>query len=152
MAEISDKRVTVTCFIVLFLNAIVLSAILGIDNYTFDSAWYWTVADKVYQGRGVFDFSYFPETFRGCLFPVILLISKHLIKSQWAWNLLSAMMVACLFGVFLPEIIGTRIDTLKRCICAVVGELIFFYFWGNFLQYPLSDLPAAFFMAGGIFL
>lgn len=146
----SDKGIRLICVFVLFFNCILLSKVLKIYTYIYDSSYYWTVADEVYSNNHL-DILQFPETYRGCLFPLGLLFMKIIFRGAWGWRLMSAMMVSLIFGVFLPKILRFRIATIIDVIRIVLSELVFFYIWGDFLQYPLSDLPAFFFFAAGTY-
>lgn len=57
------------------------------------------------------------------------------------------MMIAMLFGIILPRIFGNNSKkmSMKEIMKLFVAIVIFLFFWGNFIQFPLSDLPACFF-------
>ena len=135
---------------ILFINCVLLSVFFHIDVYFYDSGYYWSVADPVYTGKG-FNLLSFPETYRGCLFPLLVLVSKIVFRGFWGWRIISAIMVTLIFGVFCPRLLKFHISSVKDGIKVIIAELICFYFWGYFFQFPLSDLPATFFLIAGVF-
>ncbi len=147
----SDNRIRLLCFFLLFFNCILLSTFLSTENFAYDSKYYWTIADPVVYQYGKISLLAFPETFRGCVLPLIVLALKVVFRGIWGWRVFSALMVAGLFGIFLPKIAGFSITTAKDTLRVITAELVLLYFWGDFLQYPLSDMPAVFFLAAGIY-
>ncbi len=150
MMEYTNKKMRLFCVSILFFNCIILSVVLNIDTYIYDSYYYWNIADPVFND-GNFNIMLFPETFRGCLFPLSLLFAKKICKGVWGWRIMSSIMVSTLFGIFVPKIMKHQISAVKDVFRIIAAELVFFYIWGQFLQYPLSDLPAYFFFVAGIY-
>ena len=137
--------------LVLFCNCLLVSFILGPKEYLYDSRFYWTISDPVISG-GSFNLMDFPETFRGCLLPLLNCFIKQVIPGHYGWILLSALMTSITFAFMLPSLLGVTVDDLKAAVKIVAAQWCFFYFWADFLQFPLSDLPAAFSLMLGIFM
>ena len=146
----TSKNIRWICLSILFINCIILSLCLNVESYIYDSNYYWSIADPVYND-GTYNLLAFPRTFRGCIFPLLVLILKIAFGGVWGWRVLASVMVSLIFGVFLPKIMMYQIIHVKDALRVLVTEVIFLFVWGQFLQYPLSDLPAAFFLIAGVF-
>lgn len=146
----SGKYMNLFLLGILFANCIILSLILNIDVFQCDSDYYWTIADATIQS-GKFNLLNYPDSFRGCLLPLLLLFIKHFFRI-WGWRLFSAFMVSVLFGVYLPDLFDFKINNVKDAIKVIFAEIVFLYVWGDLAQYPLSDLPALFFLLSGIYV
>lgn len=140
-----------------FAAILIISLLYAMNRHEaiaiYDAEWYMTIADGVVDGNGI-HLSLFPKTFRGCLLPLCLQVLNH---SFWGietgWKLLTCIMVACIFGFMLPEIITeSGIDSCKKFCGGIVAACAFIYVWGDFLIYPLSDLVATFFLVLGAWI
>ena len=67
--EFQIDRYIIVLFLCLFLMFV--SAVYNIEQYYYDAGYYWTIADPVFEGAD-FHLLRFPETFRGCLFPILV--------------------------------------------------------------------------------
>jgi len=145
-------RLAVVCF--LFVIFLLYARICNIREYVYDSVYYWTIADSM-LANGHFDLFAFPETFRGYVLPVILLFVKSVgrlfgseIMGFWIFT---SILMAVTLGILLPGLFDYNIDSPKKAIRVSLMAIPVLYFWGNFLQYPLSDAAAMSFMCAGIF-
>lgn len=116
----------------------------------YDAGYYWTTADLVFIDG--FHLLNFPETFRGYFLPVLLSGIKLLFPGLVGWNILSSLMIALLISYVLPFIFGKSINSPLGLVRAIITGAVFLFFWGKFAAYPLSDLPATFFMCAGVAL
>lgn len=142
-------------FITIFCVCFIFSCIRNVVEFYHDSRYYWEIAEPVVSEG--FDILNFLETFRGYFYPVFLqivrLVGEKLFgQGYWGLRLLSSGMIACFFARVLPDIFQKRIDGLRPCIRIIGVVIVVLYFWGDFLQYPLSDFPALFFLCCGIAL
>ena len=145
------KRYSWIAFFVIFVLSMIYAAIVNIQNYPFDSLYYWIKADPVFENG--FDLMRFPNTFRGYLFPVLVGIFKNLFHGVWGWRIIAALSAGFTFAFSLPFIIsGRRIKSYKEVLRTVLSFLFFMWVWGNFMQYPLSDFCAAAFLMSGVAL
>lgn len=153
-SRLKAKRVihieaVLACFIIFLLYSI----LNGTKTYYYDSKWYWTVADGMFQD-GKFNLYGFPETFRGYFFPALILFVRNLgalfFHSEFMgfWVFMSLIMAVTL-GISIPYLFQFRIDTYKMMLRLILCTVLVLYFWGDFLQYPLSDFPAVVFLIGG---
>ncbi len=138
------------CIVALFFNGIVNSVLLNINYYYYDSRYYNSIGDAVFSNG--FNLMLYPETYRGCMLPLIISFIKKFLGEIWGWRILSSFMVALMLGLFLPYIMNYTIETIKDIIPIIVAQLVLLFFWGNFLQYPLSDMPATFFLIATVYL
>lgn len=129
---------------ILFLNCIILSYLLGISDMVHDSGYYWSIADSTLE-NGIFNITNYPETYRGCLFPLLILIVKSICNGVWGWRILSSVMIASCFGVIFPLFFNSNVITVRKMLRAILTEVIFLYVWGNYIQYSLSDFVAFYF-------
>lgn len=136
---------------------VVFMAITGLYNvtvYDCDSAYYWTVADPVFTEK--FSILQFPETFRGYFFPTIIGCMKALMSALgielcWGWRIMVSFIMSILIVYVLPTIFDDeRKLTRRKFVGIILFVVVFLIFWGDFMQYPLSDLPASFFMLSAI--
>lgn len=145
-------------FAVTSITLLTFSFFRNITVYPYDSKYYWTTADPVFEnGLNILNF---PETFRGCLFPILLGIIKRAVYrlglgSYWGWRILVSGMISGMLVYALPIIFkkcSTPPHKVSRTAYLSNGIfiLIFCVFWGDFIQYPLSDFPACFCMLMGI--
>lgn len=134
-------------FAFLFLISILYSHRLDITNYPYDSDYYWNTANSVLEG-GHFDLLKFPDTFRGYLLPLALTCLKPML-GIWTWRIITAFCCASVFAFALPRLVkNEEITTWQQAGRAFLVYLIFLLVWGKFIQYPLSDLPAAAMLLG----
>lgn len=135
-------------FLVLFMLTVIYSYLKNIRVYLFDSQYYWTIADSVWDNG--FNIMNFPETFRGYFFPFLVSLFKKIFNGIWGWRILSSFAVAVAFAFSLPYLVKQKsVDTLREFIGVFIAYCMFMYIWGDFTQYPLSDLFAAVFMFSG---
>lgn len=138
-------------FGILFSFSMICSAIMNITYFAYDAQYYWETARTVFQ-NGIHILG-FPETFRGYFFPLIVYLFRYVFHGVWGWRILSNSMASFLFSFILPYIIRRkRIACFKDIVRGVIAYLLFFIMWGNYLQYPLSDLAASMFLTLGIVL
>lgn len=122
----------------------------GYETYYYDANYYFYTADPVLADG--FNLFALPETFRGYLLPLIILFVKTAMapifgENSWvSYSIFSSVLTAAMITIILPYLFE-----LKASLRVFVGELIttllVLFFWGDFLQYPLADLPAMVFMA-----
>jgi len=125
----------------------------GITEYYYDSVYYWTVADSM-LADGRFHLLAFPETFRGYFLPTLLLLIKTITNTVFGseivgYRLFSSFLMAVMLGVIFPYLTDIKIDTYRKAAGLLACAGLVLYFWGDHLQYPLSDMPALVFMCGG---
>lgn len=133
-------------FLLLFLAGMVYSVFSGERDYFYDSHYYWMIASPLTES-GHFDLMLYPETFRGYFFPTLILLFKEL---HLNWAPLINCLVAATFAFSLPYLIqGELIHTRSRALRILPTYAVFLWVWGDFLQTPLSDVPAAAFMIAG---
>lgn len=136
----------VRLFFLLLLMGVAYSAVVGEQVYYYDAWWYWNIASPVTES-GHFDLMAFPETFRGYFFPMLLLLFQEL---HLNWNPLINGMMAATFAFSLPYLLqGKRIATFSSALRIALAYAAFLCVWGDFLQSPLSDIPAAAMMIAG---
>ena len=139
--------------LILFLVFLVFGFYKGIKVYYHDSIYYWTVADTILTDGGL-NLQAFPETFRGYLLPTLFSLIKNLTNTVLGseiigYRLFSSLLMSLLLGMILPYLTDIPIDTYRKAAGLLVCTGIALYFWGDFLQYPSSDMPAMVFMCGG---
>ena len=137
--------------ILIFALCLIFSHIQNITDYPHDASYYWTIADSV-MSSGTFNILDYPETFRGYFFPLLVFLFKTLFHGVWGWRVLIAAMVSITFGLLLPQIEGHRVCNVDKLLRSFIVALVFLYVWGNFIQFPLSDFPAIFFLLCSVVL
>ena len=126
---------------------------LFIDNMSFpyyDSWYYWHIADPIKTPDG-YDLYAFPNTFRGCIYPILLFFSRvvslNLFDNEfWIFRIVISMCVPFLFVYELPTIFNKKIKSLSELIRIVVVYIVFAFIFSDFIKYPLSDIFALFFL------
>ena len=145
------KRYSWIAFFVIFIFSMIYAAAVNIQIYVFDSMYYWTKADPVFENG--FNLLLFPNTFRGYLFPVLVGIFKMLFHGVLGWRIIAALSSGFTFAFSLPYVIsGRRINSYKEVLRVVLSFIFFMWIWGDFMQYPLSDFCAAAFLLAGVAL
>ena len=147
----SPRRYSWIAFFAVFTLSMIYAAIADIQNYPFDSLYYWIKADPVFENG--FNIMLYPNTFRGYLFPVLVGIFKNIFHGAWGWRLIAALSAGFTFSFSLPYVIsGRRIHSYKQVLRTVLSFVFFMWIWGNFMQYPLSDFCASAFLLAGVSL
>ncbi len=133
-------------FGIIFFSCLLYSIYANINVFCFDAEYYW--------GIGNVDLMSFPATFRGCIFPWILALFKTVFgDGVWTWRIISALFVSSLFAFALPYALeGKSIDTKKSAFRELIAFIVFIFFWGDLIQYPLSDMVSCVFLISGIAL
>lgn len=121
----------------------------GYDKYYYDGVYYFYTGDSVFANG--FDLLAFPETFRGYLLPVTisflkLLFTPFLGANSWvSYSVFSSLLTAVFITVILPYLFEIK-SSIRLFIGEIVTTCLVLFFWGDFLQYPLADLPAMVYM------
>ena len=132
-------------FFLLFTLTLVYSYLRNVSEYPWDSQYYWTVADGVINDG--FHILNFPETFRGYFFPLLVSVFKKLFHGVWGWRVLSSLGISACFAFSLPNLLRRRnIDSLREFVGILIAYGVFMWVWGDFSQYPLSDIFASIFL------
>lgn len=149
MTSLKKLKYRMLAFVVLFIMSLSFIS-LHSTGTPYDAGYYWTIADPVFSNG--FQLLNFPETFRGYFFPVLLSGFKLLFPELAGWNILSSLMIALLISYILPSLFDKSIDGPRELILSTIAGIVVIYFWGGLASFPLSDLPAAFFMCAGALL
>lgn len=129
-----------------------LSAWLSIDCYCYDAEYYWEIGRKAVED-GVFRLSNYPQTFRGCYLPIIIVFLRHLLGDVcWAWRIFINLLVSIEFAIILPMVFDDALIGKRKIIRSSISLSIFIWLWGNYLQYPLSDFVAFFCFTAAVVL
>ena len=140
---------TILSFVLIFVFSLAYAFIHNITIYYYDAGYYWETADPVFKNG--FNLLNFPETLRGYFLPVLISFFKYKFHTVFAWRLLSSLFAASCFSISLPYfLLGRLIKSVKELLRTLLSYFFFMYIWGNFMQYPLSDFAAAFFMFSGV--
>lgn len=127
----------------------------GYETYFYDGNYYFYAGDPVFSDG--FNLYGFQVTFRGYLLPVIISFCKLLFTpifgaNSWvSYSVFSSFLTALTITILLPYLFELK-SSLRTFAGEIVTTLILLFFWGDFLQYPLADLPALVFMVAGIAL
>lgn len=140
------------CFITVFI------CMYCFNNTQFygDATYYWTYADSIIKD-GKIDILSYPETFRGCVWPIICLFLRKtgifLFNNEYIvyWIFVS-LETAFLFSVALPAVMRIIIKNVWDLVKTELCTLIFLVFWGKFLTFPLSDFQAFFYLCVAAYL
>ena len=143
-------------FLFMFAAFLLYALIHRVDVYYYDASYYWNWASGMFAD-GRFSLYGFPETFRGYFYPMVCQIVRYagrfiLGSDVWGFRVISCLMYAAVFGIALPGVFGYRPDSVRKVVrlCLLVVPVLFF--WGDLMQYPLSDMPAFCFACAGMFL
>lgn len=137
-------------FFVILVVTLGYEAIKNVTYYPYDSEYYWNIALPVVEDG--FHLMRFPETYRGCLFPVLLQVFRML-AGFWGWRILISVCVSVLFAFALPYVVvHKQIQSLKEMLRMLIVYVVFMWIWGDFVLYPLSDLVACSFFIFAIAL
>lgn len=124
-------------------------------GFMYDSQYYWAIGDLVLVD-GEFNILNFPETFRGYVFPVLLQILKHIglaVGNEYIfWYIFSGILFSTLIVWIMPSLFNIPVKNLWQGIRVVVVFIILYVIWGDLFYYPLSDMPAFYFLSLGILL
>lgn len=142
-------------FILLFFTTMLYQYHIGVEEYYYDSAYYFGIADGVFENG--FNFLNYGSTYRGYLYPMLVAIFTRLfygISSYTGVRILGSLFVAFTFSYALPKLLDRNNQmNLIGYLRIAIAYVSFMYLWGNLSSFPLSDLPASFFMImGAVFL
>lgn len=140
-----DNRIIL--FFLIWGVVIIYSFIQMVNMNIGDADWYLTIGDGCYENK-LFRISKFPQTFRGCLFPIYLQILKNSpLGIRIGWALTMGFLLATLFVYIIPAIFGHSggfgLWGFARTLALVITYI---YIFGDTLTYTLSDLVASFFL------
>lgn len=127
----------------------------GYDTYYYDGNYYFYTADTVFANG--FNLLAFPETFRGYLLPLTISFIKRAFiplfgANSWvSYSIFSSALTAAMITIVLPYLFELK-ASLRVFLGEIITTLLVLFFWGDFLQYPLADLPAMVYMAAGLAL
>lgn len=144
----------IAMFVTIAAALMTFSFFKNITTFPQDAYNYWHTADPVFQNG--FNILNFPSTFRGYLFQVLVGMIKYIviglgIPDYWGWRFLMSIMISGILVYAFPIIFKkTHTVGCTTYLTNAIFILILIIFWGDFIQYPLSDLPACFFMLTGI--
>lgn len=134
---------------VIFAVMLLYSGVMDVTGYPWDASYYWTTADPVVF-EGGFHILNFPATFRGYLLPTLVTVAKYLMvmanHGMWGWRVLIALMVSVLFSFVFPTIFSRKEETAISFFRTLLSFAVFLLIWGYYAQFPLSDIPTAFFL------
>lgn len=142
-------------FIMVFAILICYSTLFGNHNYIYDGYYYFHAADPVLTDG--FHLYGFPNTFRGYLLPFLILFFKTAFSGlfgpqSWvSYSVLSCGLTTLFISVILPYLLEVH-HSLRTVVGQVSMTVLVLYFWGDFLQHPIADLPAMVFMSGALAL
>lgn len=149
---LTDKKMRnnrLICMFIILLIGTFVSIILDISDTFYDASWYWKIADSVYIDKTL---SSFPKSTRGCLLPIFFSGIKYFtIALNGSFDPLivckvfTNLFVSIEFAILLPIVFDIEYK-LVGIVRIVLSYLLFLYFYANFLQYPLSDFYATFFL------
>ena len=144
----------IAMFVIIAVALMTFSFFQNITTFPQDAYNYWHGADSVFNNG--FNILYFPSTFRGCLFQILVGMIKHIviglgIPDYWGWRFLMSIMISGILVYAFPTIFKkTSPIGWTAYLTNAIFILILIIFWGDFIQYPLSDLPACAFLIAGI--
>ena len=131
-----------------FIVSMVYAAIANIQTYYGDCFFYWQFGDGIFENG--LNFLNYPETYKGYFLPFIVSLFKTFLPGFWSWRFLASLSAAICFSFSLPCLFtGKLIRSRRKFIRSLLAYLCFMWFWGDFMQYPLSDFAALFFMVTG---
>lgn len=138
------------CFIVSFFLYLLVGIISNVSEFPYDSGYYLSLAAS-YGLFENFDILHFSSSLRGYLYPLLLypviLISNIgigtiaidlLVINSFVYSLLSSLIIP----YFFEKVFAVKFRVYAR----YVFSIIFLFFFRGLIIYPLSDLPAIFFI------
>jgi len=132
--------------------------------YSFDARYYWELRLAFWDDHGDFSIlNYSDEQFqlRGYLFPLFLLISEWLIDfvtiDRWVDDyatvvILNSILLLCVSWGLIPAIFSRLTGRKNTTVFRLILSSLLAFFWRGQLYYPLSDIPALFFLILGLLL
>ncbi len=146
---IKEKRYAIVAFIMCCIILLVYATVKNINTYYWDSEYYFGIADSVLSS-GSFRITDFPDTYRGYLLPVLILLFKSMFRGVWGWRILISVILSAGMSFVFPYILDDKgIDTFAKLMRLIPVMVAVIFFWGDFLQYPLSDIPSIIFLGAG---
>jgi len=148
--------------IVFLLFLIAYSVLTNPRNFSFDAHYYWELRRSFYDaGKNFSLLNFSDEQFqlRGYFFPLLLLASEWTIDVLTPDRLVDDFTIVVILNSFLLFLIGwglipalfSRLTGQKSTtLFRFVLSCILAFFWHGQLYYPLSDIPALFFLLSGL--
>lgn len=140
-------------FCILFIIAILLCD----RNPLYDANYYWNEGVGLWTGGFSFNFLNFPETFRGYVYPFLVMVCRVIGKSLFGWEWLgfllgNSLMIAATITLSLPRILHVDMSGKREIIGSCAFSILVSVFWIDHLIYSLSDIPAMAMMFGAFAL
>lgn len=139
--------------LLVFVIFFIWLSVHNVSTFPYDSSGYWTLTDGVLTEEG-FNLYNFDQLFRGYFFYFLITFLKRFgltifaseLMGFWVFTALSA---AIGLAVVFPYLFEFKVDTYTAVLRLTGCTALILYFWGYFILYPLSDLPAALMMCAG---
>jgi|GEM_PF-3661308 len=142
-------------FAVSFFIILIFSVLLCNKKPIYDSMYYWSEGESIWTGGFNFVFTNFPETFRGYVYPFLVIffraVGKKIFFSEWLGFLIgNSLMIAVTITLSIPKIFHIDMKNRRGLLGSIVFSLFVVIFWTDHLIYSLSDIPAMAMLFGSI--
>ena len=139
-------------FLIILISSLLYAYHKNITEYYFDSKYYWNLTnDLFYDGPNPLHILAFPESIRGYFFPSLIGYFKYFFPGVWGWRIFAALSMAFCFSLSLPYAIrGRGIASFREFLRTLLAYAVFMWFWGDSMQYPLSDFAPCFLLLSAI--
>lgn len=147
--ELDCRKVNLIVFLISFIFLLLYAGFRTENPLVCDAHYYGTIAAGIVDERG-FRLEQYPQTFRGVLFPIYMqLLNVSFLGISFGWKITSSCMASALITVILPSIFLSEknISNMRRIVGSLLVSIIFVYFWGDLLVFPLSELVAVFLLS-----
>lgn len=145
----SNSMVNIAIFFLILILTSLYVMLRNVDMTIGDAEWYLSVGDSCFTRNG-FNLLNFPQTFRGCLFPLYLqFIKKSILGARLGWAITSGAMIGTLFAFIFPSFFGNVYEKYRLWI-GMLMAFIYICIFGDTIAYTLSDVFATFFLITGV--
>lgn len=146
----SNCKVNIAIFFLILISTSLYVMLRKVDMTIGDAEWYLSVGDSCFTENS-FSLLNFPQTFRGCLFPLYLQFIKHsFLGVRMGWAITSGVMIGTLFAFIFPSFFG-NVCAKYRLGIGMLMAFIYIGVFGDTIAYTLSDVFAAFFLITGVY-
>jgi hypothetical protein len=132
--------------------------------FAYDARYYWELRLSFYDSERNFSLLNFADErfqLRGYFFPLVLLVSEWVIDvltpDRWVDDsaivvILNSVFMLLISWALIPAIFSRLTRRKSSLLFQVALSILLAFFWRGQLYYPLSDIPALFFLLAGLLL
>lgn len=154
--HLKDHYPVLISFLVVSPVILCLNLIHADFTFYYDSLGYWAHS-SFFIKNGFFSFLNYDFPLRGYLFSFLIFVISNLsqlvrIPPHIGYEVLASLTFGASITIVIPEVVSILFHKKIAFLQILLFSFLALYFWRGFFFYPLTDLPAFFFVILGIYI